>query len=177
LGDILTIIEKKKINSPAGLKKLKVAFIGDGNNVANSWIAAAGLLGFKLSLARPKGYGPDLKILEKALKLARHSGARVSVTLDPAEAASGADVLYTDVWTSMGAEDEGEKRNRIFKNFQVNLPLVKKAKSNCLVMHCLPAHRGEEITADVMEGKNSVIFDQAENRLHIQKAILLHLLK
>jgi ornithine carbamoyltransferase len=177
LGDILTIIEKKKINSLAALKKVKVTFIGDGNNVSNSWVAAAGLLGFKFTLASPKGYGPDLGTLHKALKYSRKSGAKIIISHDPFSAASGSDVLYTDVWTSMGAESEKEKRKKLFRDFQINSKLVSRAKPGCLVMHCLPANRGEEITADVMEGKNSVIFDQAENRLHIQKAILLHLLK
>lgn len=177
LGDILTVIEKKKIKTLAGLKKVKVTFIGDGNNVSNSWVAAAGLLGFNFTLACPKGYGPDLSVLHRAVKCAKKSGAKIAVTNDPFAAAKGSDVLYTDVWASMGAESEKEKRKRIFRDFQINSKLVARAKPGCLVMHCLPANRGEEITADVMEGKNSVIFDEAENRLHIQKAILLHLLK
>lgn len=177
LGDILTIIEKKKITSPAGLKKIKVVFVGDGNNIANSWIGAAALMGFTFTLARPKGYGPNLRILEKAVKTARSTGAKIDISQDPEDAVRGADVIYTDVWISMGEESERDKRLKAFKRFQVNAELVARAKKGCMVMHCLPANRGEEITADVMEKKDSVIFDQAENRLHIQKAVLLKLLK
>ena len=177
LGDILTIIEKKKIASPASLKKVKVTFVGDGNNVANSWIAAASLLGFNFTLACPNGYGPGEDILKKALALGKTTGARIIVVNDPRSAVKGADVLYTDVWTSMGDEDELEKRKVVFQPFQMNAQLLSLAKKDCLVMHCLPAIRGEEITADVMEGPNSVIFDEAENRLHIQKAILISLLQ
>ncbi|MHB9154471.1 MAG: ornithine carbamoyltransferase [Endomicrobiales bacterium] len=177
LGDILTIIEKKKIRSPRELRKIKVAFIGDGNNVANSWIAAASVLGFTCVLGRPKGYGPDEDLLKRSRQEAGRSGATLIVTEDPKEAARDADAVYTDVWTSMGAEAELEKRRVIFQPFQVNKKLLEKARPGVLVMHCLPAIRGEEITADLMDGPGSVIFDQAENRLHIQKAILTHLLK
>ncbi|MFH1367689.1 MAG: ornithine carbamoyltransferase [Elusimicrobiota bacterium] len=177
LGDLLTICEKKRISTLSRLKNIKVAFIGDGNNMANSWIAAAGTLGFTFVLGRPKGYGPNLRILEKACKLGRSSGGRITVTHNPEEAVKDADVIYTDVWISMGEEAERAKRMRAFKRFQVNAHLLRKAKRKCLVMHCLPANRGEEITSDVIEGPQSIIFDQAENRLHIQKAILLKLLK
>ena len=176
-GDILTIVEKRKIKTIDGLKQIKVAFVGDGNNMANSWCAAAGVLGFSLYLARPKGYGPNKEILEHSLMEAKKSGGKVEVLESAQDAVKNADVIYTDVWTSMGEEDEAEERRIIFKSYQINSKLLSLAKANCLVMHCLPAIRGEEITSDVMDGKNSVIFDQAENRLHIQKAILKHYLK
>lgn len=177
LGDILTIIEKKKIKDPKGLKKIKVVFVGDGNNVANSWIGAAVLFGFTFVLARPKGYGPNADLLSKALALAKRSGAKIEIVEDPHQAVKDADVIYTDVWTSMGDEGELENRKIVFQPYQVNLALVRHAKPSCMVMHCLPAIRGEEITADIMDSPDSVIFDEAENRLHIQKAILLTLLK
>lgn len=177
LGDILTILEKKKITTPAGLKKVKVTFVGDGNNVANSWIAAAAVMGFSFTIAGPDGYAPDQDILDRARAQAAKTGARITVTTDARAAVKDADVIYTDVWTSMGDEDELEKRKVIFQPYQVNGKLLSQAKRDCLVMHCLPAIRGEEITADVMEGSHSVIFDEAENRLHIQKAVLISLLR
>jgi ornithine carbamoyltransferase len=176
LGDILTIVEKRKIKTPAALKKIKVTFVGDGNNVANSWIAAAALLGFSFTLAGPEGYGPDDEILTRARETAKKTGAQITVTSDLKSALRDADVIYTDVWTSMGDEDELEKRKIMFQPFQVNKDLVALARKDCMVMHCLPAIRGEEITADVMEGPHSIIFDEAENRLHIEKAILISLL-
>lgn len=164
LADCFTLIEKK-----GRLDGLKIAFIGDGNNVANSWIEAAGKLPFTLAVASPKGYMPDAAVIEEA----KAAGARVHLTENAAEAAAGADVLYTDVWTSMGQEDEAQERRRIFRSYQVNAKLVAKAKKDAVVMHCLPAHRDEEITHDVMESPQSVIFDQAENRLHVQKGIMV----
>jgi ornithine carbamoyltransferase len=177
LGDILTIMEKKKIKSFAALKKVKVAFVGDGNNMSNSWIAAAALLGFRFTLGSPKGYPPDAGILKKAQQIAASSGAEIEITNDPVAAVRDADVIYTDVWISMGAEAEQEKRLKAFRPYQVNRRLLDNAKKGCMVMHCLPAIRGEEITADVVDGPQSIIFDEAENRLHIQKAILVHFLK
>lgn len=177
LGDILTVIEKKNIKTPDGLSKIKAVFVGDGNNVCNSWIAAASLMGFSFTLARPAGYDPEKTVLDKALENAKRSGAKIEIIDDPLAAVKDADVIYTDVWTSMGAEAELEKRKVIFQPYQVNRELVSKAKPGVLVMHCLPAIRGEEITADVMDDPGSVIFDQAENRLHIQKAILKSLLR
>lgn len=177
LGDILTIVEKRKIMSPQLLKTIKVAFVGDGNNVANSWVAAAAVLGFKLSLARPEGYGPDKTILARARSIAARTGAALDVTDNIGQAVKDADVIYTDVWTSMGEETEKEQRLIAFKPYQVNDALLRRAKPDCLVMHCLPAVRGEEITSEVMDGPHSVIFQEAENRLHIQKAVLVHLLK
>ena len=167
--DLLTIVEKK-----GDYRGQKVAYIGDGNNVANTWIQAAGLLDFPLSLACPKGYAPDTAVVKVALKTAK---GRIEICEDPKRAAAGADVLYTDVWASMGQEKESEKRKKSFKGYQINMGLVELAKPGAVVMHCLPAHPGEEITAEVYEGPQSVVFDQAENRLHGQKAILEFLLK
>ena len=164
LSDIYTILEKRK-----NLGDLKVAFVGDGNNVANSWIYAASKLGINLIVATPEGYEPDKEVLAGA-------GDNVKSIHDPEEAVKGADVIYTDTWASMGQEEEAEKRERVFPPYQVNDDLLKKAKPGCLVMHCLPAHRGKEITDEVMDGPRSVIFDQAENRMHVQKAILALLL-
>lgn len=162
--DLLTMIEKKK-----GFKGRKVAYIGDGNNVAHSWLHAASLLDFSLSLACPKGYGPNPKILSEAR---RRAPERIAVTQDPEEAARGADVIYTDVWVSMGQEEERARRLKRFRGYQVDERLVAKAKRDAVVMHCLPAHAGEEISEAVIEGPQSVVFEQAENRLHGQKGIL-----
>lgn len=167
LADVLTIIEKK-----GGYDGMKVCWIGDGNNMANSWIEAAEVLGFELVLACPKGYWPHEGILKKAV--AANPKIRVTESVD--EAATGADVLNTDVWASMGQEEEAEARRKAFDGFQINSRLLEFAKKDAIVLHCLPAHRGEEITDDVMEGPQSAIWDEAENRLHIQKAILERLL-
>lgn len=167
LTDLMTIKEKK-----GNIKGLKIVWIGDGNNMANSWIAAAARLGFELRLATPATHRPDSTILERAQK----EGAKIIVTDSPLEATKDADVINTDVWASMGQEEEYEERKRLFASYQVNAKLLAKAKTDAIVMHCLPAHRGEEITDEVMEGPQSVIFDQAENRLHLQKAILEKLL-
>jgi len=168
LADIMTVVEKK-----GRYENLRVAWIGDGNNMANSWIEAASRLGFELSLACPEGYYPDSGIVEKA----REEGkASIKVTEDPGEAVADADVVNTDVWASMGQEEEQSGRSEVFQGYQVNAALMARAKSDALVMHCLPAHRGEEITEEVLEGENSVVWEQAENRLHMQKAILEWLL-
>lgn len=164
LGDILTVREKK-----GDLDSLKVAWVGDGNNVAHSWINAAVRLPFQLSLACPPAYQPRRDILQRAHESA---GDRIHLGQDPAEAVSNADVINTDVWTSMGQEEERQKRLAAFRDYQINDELVRKAKSDVIVMHCLPAHRGEEITDGVMDGPNSVVFDQAENRMHLQRALL-----
>ncbi len=164
LADLFTIIEKKKTYDG-----VKVAYIGDGNNVANSWIEAATILPFNMTLACPEGYDPDEKITEECRKTGKGS---VTLYRDPFDAAKDADVLYTDVWTSMGQEAESGERKRIFKNYQINEALLKVAKKDAIVMHCLPAHRGEEITAAVIDGPQSVVIDEAENRLHVQKAVL-----
>jgi len=167
--DLLTIVEKR-----GSYRSLKVAYIGDGNNVANSWIEAASLLDFSLSLACPPEFQPDPGILKEA---GGNSGRRIEVTTDPGRAAQRADVLYTDVWASMGQEKEKKKRQNRFRGYQIDRSLLQKAKPGALVMHCLPAHVGEEISREVYEGPQSTVFDQAENRLHGQKAILEWLLK
>jgi ornithine carbamoyltransferase len=164
LGDILTIREKK-----GRLQSLRVAWVGDGNNVAHSWINAAAQLSFQLVLACPPGYEPREAIIKRALESA---GNRIHLSHDPVEAVSNADVINTDVWTSMGQEEERQQRLEAFSGYQINGNLVRKAKSDVIVMHCLPAHRGEEITDAVMDGPNSVILDQAENRMHLQRALL-----
>jgi ornithine carbamoyltransferase len=167
LADAMTVIEYRKTFA------VKVAFIGDGNNVANSWIEFASKIPIELVIGCPKGYEPNKEVLRRARKA---GVSDITVTPDYRAAARYADVLYTDVWTSMGQEAETTKRKEIFKNYQINQELVDLAKKSCLVMHCLPAHRGEEITNDVIEGKHSVVFDEAENRLHVQKSILVTLL-
>ncbi len=169
LSDVFTILEKR-----GRYADLSIVYVGDGNNVANSWINAACRLGLSLTLACPKGYQPNEGILARALQ---QVGTRIRKTMDPLEAVKGADVIYTDVWTSMGQEKEAGERKETFKPYQVNQKLVEKANKDVLVMHCLPAHRGEEITDEVIDGPHSIVWDQAENRLHVQKAILERLLK
>jgi ornithine carbamoyltransferase len=168
LADCLTLIEQR-----GQLDGLKVAFVGDGNNVVNSWINAASKFPFAFALACPAGYEPDGNILTQA----RQQGARVTITQSVEEAVRDADAIYTDVWTSMGQEKESAIRREAFKSYQVNAAVVAQAKKEALVMHCLPAHRGEEITADVLEGPQSVVLEQSENRLHVQKAIMVWLLR
>jgi ornithine carbamoyltransferase len=163
LSDLFTIRE-----TGMDLDKVKAAYIGDGNNMANSWINASALFGMELRLACPQGYDPDNRILERA----KSRGAKVEVFREPIKAAKDADVLYTDVWVSMGQDEEKEKRLKAFAGYQINRDLVEAAAPGAIVMHCLPAHRGEEITDEVIEGGHSVVFDQAENRLHVQKAVL-----
>ncbi|HSR36198.1 MAG TPA: ornithine carbamoyltransferase [Desulfurivibrionaceae bacterium] len=164
LSDIMTVIEQK-----GAVEKLKVAWIGDGNNMANSWIEAASRLGFALTLACPEGYDPNPQILAKAQAEASQP---ITVVRDPAAAVAGADVINTDVWASMGQESEQAARITVFQPYQVNAALVTKAKPDAIVLHCLPAHRDEEITDEVLEGPQSVVWDQAENKMHIHKAIL-----
>ena len=164
LSDIMTVIEKK-----GQLENLKVAWIGDGNNMANSWIQAAARLGFQLVLACPKGYDPGEDILREAELLIP---GRIKVVRDPLLAVENADVVNTDVWASMGQENEHQERLDIFQGFQVDRQLLTHAKPDCIVLHCLPAHRGEEISEEVLEGGQCVAFEQAENKLHIHKAIL-----
>jgi len=168
LADIFTILEKK-----GKLEGIKLTYIGDGNNVANSLVEASALMGIHLTLACPKGYEPDSMVMEEALSL----NPEIKIVHDPEEAAKGADVLYTDVWISMGQEREIERRRQIFRNYQINRHILSLAKPDAIVMHCLPAHRGEEITDDVIDSEQSVVFDQAENRLHTQKALLEMLIK
>ncbi len=164
LSDLFTIKEKK-----GSYEKLKIAYIGDGNNIANSWIEAAARLPIQLALACPKGYEPNKEIMTIC---ERQASEGITLYSDPLDAARNADVLYTDVWTSMGQEAEDTEKKKIFKNYSINTKLLAEAKNDAIVMHCLPAHRGEEITADVIDGPHSVVIDQAENRLHVQKAIL-----
>ncbi len=168
LADLMTVYEKK-----GKLKGLRLAFIGDGNNVAHSLIEAASLTGMHIILACPKGYEPDPDVLEKART---SSSGQITVIREPAEAVANADVVYTDVWVSMGQEKEAARKKRKFKNYQINGELLSRAKKNALVLHCMPAHRGEEITDEVMDSLQSAVFDQAENRLHTQKALLEFLL-
>jgi ornithine carbamoyltransferase len=167
LADLFTIYEKKGY-----LSGLKLAYIGDGNNVAHSLIYGCSKVGIDIAVASPKGYEPNPKVVSEGREEARRKGKVVTVTNDPVEAVLGADVVYTDVWASMGKEKEHEERVKIFKPYQVNAELVKRAKQDYIFMHCLPAHRGEEVTDEVADSKNSVIFDQAENRMHTQKALM-----
>jgi len=169
MADIFTVIEHK-----GGYQGLKFAWIGDGNNMANSWIEAAAIFGFDLTLACPEGYDPDPTVLEWART---HTVSNIVVTRDPKEAAKDADVLNTDVWASMGQEEEQKIREKAFVGFQLNEELLDLAKGNAMVLHCLPAHRGEEISDDVIEGPHSAVWDEAENRLHVQKAIMATLMK
>ena len=162
LADLLTI--RQQLGTYEGKK---VAWIGDGNNMANSWINAAYRLGFDLTLACPDGYEPDAKILKGA-----QTNANVRVVRDPAEAVEGVDVVNTDVWASMGQEEEQAIREKAFAGYMVDAPLMKRAKSSAIFMHCLPAHRGEEVAAEVIDGPQSVVWDEAGNRLHVQKAIM-----
>ena len=171
ISDLLTIRDKKKV-----LKGLKIAYVGDGNNVCNSWLFAAPKMEMHLAVASPSSCAPAKEVVEKSQKFAKESKVNVVITEDVDEAVKDADVIYTDVWASMGQEDESEKKKQQLQKYQVNKELIKKAKSDCIVMHCLPAHRGEEITDEVMDGPHSVVFDQAENRLHAQKGILALLL-
>jgi ornithine carbamoyltransferase len=172
LTDIFTIWEKK-----GKLKGVKIAYIGDGNNVCHSLMMAAAKTGMEFIAACPKGYEPNKKVIDKAIEVSEKSKATVLVVNDPKDAVVGADVIYTDVWTSMGQEKEEGKRLKAFKGYQVNNSLVQRAKKDVIVLHCLPAHRGQEITDDIMDSKYSVVFDQAENRLHVQKAILALLME
>jgi ornithine carbamoyltransferase len=169
MADLMTVIEYKRT-----YEGLKFAWVGDGNNMANTWIEAAAILGFDLVLACPQGYEPDAKVLEWATAKAP---GRITLTTDPKEAVTGADVINTDVWASMGQEAEQKEREQAFAGYCLDDVLLTLAKPDCIVLHCLPAHRGEEISDSVIEGKNSVVWDEAENRLHVQKAIMATLIK
>jgi len=166
LSDYYTLWERGK-----ELEGLKLAYLGDGNNVCNSLVLGAAKLGVHIAIATPPGYEPDKEIIEKAA-----ASGKITLLKDPLEAAKNASVLYTDVWTSMGKEEERESRGRMFKPYQLNAALLKQARKDVLVMHCLPAHRGEEITPEVMDSEHSIVFEQAEMRLHFQKALLTELL-
>lgn len=173
LADLLTIMEIK-----GELKGLKMAYIGDGNNMAHSLMIGAAKVGMDLSIACPEGYKPEEKVVNMAIEFAKESGANIVVTEDPIEAVKDADVIYTDVWTSMGQEAENEIRLKAFAPvYQVNENLVKHAKDDYVFLHCLPAHRGEEVTAGIIDGSQSAVFQEAGNRLHAQKALLVELLK
>ncbi|WP_435167077.1 ornithine carbamoyltransferase [Paenibacillus glycanilyticus] len=167
LADYQTILEHK-----GRLEGLKLAYIGDGNNVVHSLMMGAAKLGVDISIATPEGYEPDADLLKQSIDNAKETGARIHLCRDPKEAIADADVVYSDVWASMGQESEQKERELAFANFQVNEALAKYAKKDYLFMHCLPAHRGEEVSEGVIDGPNSIIFDQAENRLHAQKAIM-----
>lgn len=168
LADILTIKEQK-----GELQGLTVAYVGDGNNMAHSWIQAAPKLGLNMRVATPKGYECATDVVKQAKQWAAEYGTELLLTNDPVEAVQGADVIYTDVWASMGQEAEQAERVELFAGYQVNEQLCAHAKPDYIFMHCLPAHRGEEVTADIIDGLHSVVFDEAENRLHVQKAVLV----
>jgi len=169
LSDVMTVLEKK-----GTLEGLKIVWLGDGNNMANSWIEAASVFGFPLTLACPDGYAPDEEILTASQQ---RSSALITLLNDPAEALRDADVINVDVWASMGQEDEQEQRLQIFQPYQLNRDMLRNAGDKAIVLHCLPAHRGEEITEDVLEGRQSVAFDQAENKMHIHKSILEYFIR
>jgi ornithine carbamoyltransferase len=179
LCDAQTLVEKW---SPAGtfdvgvLKGRKLVYVGDGNNMAHSLLDTGAVLGLDVTIVAPRGYQPDPAIVDRARPVARQTGATIAVSDDPIEGVRGADCIYTDVWASMGQEAEQAKRLKDFAGFQVDEAMMQRGNPGCLFMHCLPAHRGEEVTAEVCDGPRSIIFDEAENRLHIQKAILVTLM-
>jgi len=168
LGDLVTIKEKK--GAPKGLK---LAYIGDGNNVCNSLLLGCALVGMNISVASPSSYKPKAEIVSEAEKLASNTGAKVEIGTNPFKAAENADVVYTDVWISMGQESEKEAKEKLFLPYQITEKVMAKAKQDAIFMHCMPAHRGSEVVAEVIDGPKSVVIDQAENRLHAQKAVLL----
>lgn len=171
LADLQTVLEHK-----GNLKGLKMAFIGDGNNMAHSLLIGGAKMGMHVAVASPKGYEAEASIVKLSEEIAAQTGGKITITQDPLEAAKDADVIYTDVWASMGFEEEQAQREAAFADYQVNEELVKAAKPDYLFLHCLPAHRGEEVSEGVIDGANSVIFDQAENRLHAQKALMVALM-
>lgn len=172
MADFFTVLEHKK-----NLKKLKLTYIGDGNNVAHSLLLMAAKLGTTMVVGTPEGYRPAPSIMDRARTIAAETGATILWTADPVEAAREADMIYTDTWTSMGQEAEAVERRRIFAPYQVNAALFSHAHEDALFMHCLPAHRGEEVTDEIIDSRRSVVFQEAENRLHAQKAIMLELLR
>ena len=171
IADLFTILEHRR-----SFKGAKLAYVGDGNNVCNSLLIGAAIVGMDVTAACPSGYEPDAELLVTARRIGKESGSKIHVVADPVAAVQRADVVYTDVWVSMGQEKEREQREKVFRPYQVNSTLLDHAKKDAVVMHCLPAHRGLEITDDVMDGPQSIVLDQAENRLHAQKAILSRLL-
>ncbi len=171
LADMMTVLEHK-----GRLKDIRMTYIGDGNNVTHSLMFGAAKVGMHLNVTTPPGCEPDEEIVKMARQDAEATGSQINITADPVESVKDVDVIYTDVWTSMGQEQDRDKKIKLLQPFQVNTALVKHAKDDCIVMHCLPAHRGEEITDNVVDGPHSVVFDEAENRLHVQKAIMALLL-
>lgn len=171
LADLMTLFEAK-----GTLEGKKLAYVGDGNNMTHSLMIGCAKTGVHCSIAAPKGYEPKQSIVEKAQEFAKESGAKIEVTNDPKEAVNGADAVYTDVWTSMGWEEEQEQRLKAFADFQVNNELMAEADPEAVFLHCLPAHRGEEVSAEVIDGPQSLVFDEAENRLHVQKALMVALM-
>lgn len=168
LADFQTIYENK-----GKLAGLKLAYVGDGNNMAHSFLIGGSLMGMDVSIAAPKGYEPKAEFIEIAQKNAEKSGSKIEIVNDPVQAVKDADVLVTDVWASMGAEAEQKEREKVFKHFQINNRLAVQAKKDFLFLHCLPAHRGEEVSADIIDGSHSAIYQEAENRLHAQKALMI----
>ena len=171
LADYLTLTERF-----GDVRKLRIAFVGDGNNVAHSLLLTCACLGSSIRIVTPKGYEPDAKIVSDALEISRQTGACIELFTDPRQAVAGVDAVYTDAWASMGQEQEAAQRTAVFRPYQVNGELMSRAAPGAAFMHCLPAHRGEEVTNEVMDSENSIVFEQAENRLHVQKAILYLLL-
>lgn len=171
MADFFTLYEKNR-----NLKEFKLAYVGDGNNVCHSLMFAAAKAGARMAVGTPEGYQPNAEIMKLAAEDGRETGFSLTLTRDPVEAVRGADAVYTDVWASMGQESEKDKRARIFAPFQVNARLMAQAKPEAFFMHCLPAHRGEEVASDVLDSRNSIVYDQAENRLHVQKVVMLLLM-
>jgi len=155
------------------LQGRRIAYVGDGNNVAHSWLLGAAQMGLTLTIACPRAYQPEIAVVRRARALAETTGAVLDIVEDPKQGVKGADAIYTDVWTSMGQEQEADVRHEVFRPYQINAALLAEAPSHAVVMHCLPAHRGEEITEDVFESERSLVFEEAENRLHVQKALLI----
>ncbi len=172
LADLFTILEKRR-----KLQGLKLAYVGDGNNMAHSLLHGCSKVGMDIAIASPSGYMPNEQIVNNALRNAAYMGSKVEILEDPVEAVKNADVIYTDVWASMGQESEAAERRKHFLKYQVNPELVKNAKDDYLFLHCLPAHRGDEVVNEVADSANSVIFDEAENRLHVQKAVMALLIR
>ena len=167
IADLITVYEAK-----GKLSGVKFVWVGDGNNVCNSWLLGGARMGMNMVVSCPKGYDPDRQVLGKARQYAKESGGTVELIMNPARAAEAADVVYTDVWVSMGQEKGAKSKERTFRPYQINAKLVSKAKPDVSVMHCLPAHRGLEITDDVLEGPRSVVWQQAQNKLHAARAVL-----